>query len=128
METTGTMESKSKQDERRRHVRVTLIGPARFGSKAKSEHAVSAVLDNANQIGAGFHAKEPLGINEPVTVSMAFLDQQGMDQQEKLSGRVAWVKPWEKGFLIGVIWDQILTKEMNPRLYSLLDVMLKESA
>jgi len=27
-----------------------------------------------------------------------------------------------------VIWDQILTKEMNPRLYSLLDVMLKESA
>ena len=122
------MESKSKQDERRRHVRATLIGPARFGSKAKSEHGVSAVLDNANQIGAGFHAKEPLAINEPVTVCMAFLDQKGMDQQEKLSGRVAWVKPWEKGYLIGVIWDQILTKEMNPRLYSLLDVMLKESA
>ena len=59
---------------------------------------------------------------------LAFLDQKGMDQQEKLSGRVAWVKPWEKGYLIGVIWDQILTKEMNPRLYSLLDVMLKESA
>ena len=58
----GAVESKSKQDERRRHVRATLIGPARFGSKAKSEHAVSAVLDNANQIGAGFHAKEPLGI------------------------------------------------------------------
>lgn len=122
------MESKNKQDERRRHVRVTLIGPARFGSKAKSERAVSAVLDNANQIGGGFHAKEPLAINEQVTVCMAFLDQKGMDQQEKLSGQVAWVKPWEKGFLIGVVWDQVLTKEMNPRLYSLLDVMLKESA
>jgi len=122
------MESSSKQDERRRYVRVTLIGPARFGSKGKAERGISAVLDNANQIGAGFHAKESIGINEAVTVCMAFLDQKGMDQQEKLSGKVAWVKPWEKGFLIGVIWDQILTKEINPRLYSLLDVMLKESA
>lgn len=122
------MEPTSKRDERRRYIRVTLIGPARFGSKGKAERAISAVLDNANQIGAGFHAKEPLGANEAVTVCIAFLDQKGMEQQEKLSGRVAWVKPWEKGFLIGVVWDQIVTKEQNPRLYSFLDVMLKETA
>lgn len=122
------MDKTNKNDERRQAIRVTLIGPARFGPKGRAERAVSAVLDNANRIGAGFHAKEPLDAGESVTVAVAFLDQKDREQQEKLSGRIAWVKPWEKGFLIGVVWDHTVTKEKNPWLYDILDMTLKETA
>jgi hypothetical protein len=117
-----------KTDDRRRYVRATLVGSALVVRRGKSERVLTAVLDNANRIGAGLHAKDALDVNEPVTVSFAFLDQNKEEQQEKLSGNVAWVKPWEKGYLIGVVWEQIVTKEKNPWLYSYLDETLKQTA
>jgi hypothetical protein len=98
--------------ERRKLVRATLVGSALVSPKSGSK-AITAVLDNVNKVGAGLHAKEKLAISEKVTVSLAFLDSDRMEQQEKLDGTVAWVKPWEKGFLIGVVWDEIVTKEKN---------------
>jgi hypothetical protein len=81
-------------DDRRRSVRATLVGSALVVRRGKNERVVTAVLDNANRIGAGLHAKEALDVNEPVTVSFAFLDQKKVEQQEKLAGTIAWVKPW----------------------------------
>jgi hypothetical protein len=46
---------------------------------------------------------------------------------EKLDGKVAWMKPWEKGFLIGVIWDELVTKEKNRWLYYYLEETVKSS-
>ncbi|WP_447979242.1 PilZ domain-containing protein [Candidatus Nitrospira bockiana] len=122
------MADKTKTDERRRHRRVTLVGPALISAPSRSGRALSAVLDNANRLGAGFHAREQLQVNETVSVTIAFLDQEGDEQQEKLSGRVAWVRPWEKGYLIGIVWDQMITKEQNRWLYSYLNETLKETA
>lgn len=113
-------------DDRRRHARITLIGSALITPGNNSKRAFAAVLDNANRLGGGFHGKGALDSNENVIVSLAFLDHGGKEQQEKLSGRVAWVKSWEKGYLIGVVWDQIVTKEKNPWLFSYLDETLKE--
>ncbi|HJT19498.1 MAG TPA: PilZ domain-containing protein [Nitrospira sp.] len=98
--------------ERRKLVRATLVGSALVSPKSGSK-AITAVLDNVNKVGAGLHAKEKLALSEKITVSLAFLDSDRMEQQEKLDGTVAWVKPWEKGFLIGVVWDEIVTKEKN---------------
>ena len=122
------MDTALKTDDRRRYVRATLVGSALVVRRGKSERVLTAVLDNANRIGAGLHSKEALEASEPVTVSLAFLDQNKHEQQEKLSGNVAWVKPWEKGYLIGVVWEQIVTKEKNPWLYSYLDETLKQTA
>lgn len=117
-----------KSEDRRQHIRATLVGSALVGPKGQTGRALSAVLDNASRIGGGFHAKEQIGANEPVTVTIAFLDQNEMEQQEKLSGKVAWAKPWEKGFLIGVTWDEIVTKEKHPGLHAYLEAILKETA
>jgi len=122
------MEAPGKSDDRRRHLRTTLIGSALISRGRSAGRALTAVLDNANRLGAGLHAKEPVEVHEAVMVTFAFLDQHGKEQQEKVSGRVAWVKPWEKGFLIGVVWDQIVTSEKNPWLFLYLDEMLKETA
>jgi hypothetical protein len=116
-----------KPDERRRHLRITLVGAALFAPRSNAR-AMTAVVDNANRMGAGLHARESLPIHEPVTVSIAFLDQHGKAQQEKLPGTVAWVKPWEKGFLIGVVWDEVVTKEKNRYLAAYLEESLKETA
>ena len=123
------MESTPKtDDDRRRQNRVTLIGPALITSRSRPERALTAVLDNANRLGAGLHARESLEMNDMVSVTIAFLDQEGDEQQEKLTGTVAWVKPWERGYLIGVVWDQIVTKERNRWLFSYLNDTLKETA
>jgi len=115
-------------DDRRRSLRVRLTGAALIGRQGGKNGPVSAVLDNVNRIGAGLHAKQQLKSSETVTVSLAFLDQNGDEQQEKLPGKVAWTKTWEKGFLIGVVWDHIVTKDTNRWLWLYLDETLKETA
>jgi hypothetical protein len=118
----GTMAT----SERRRLVRSTLVGSALVSPKNGTK-AITAVLDNVNKVGAGLHAKEKMGVGEKVTVSLAFLDSDRVDQQEKLDGTVAWVKPWEKGFLIGVVWDELVTKEKNRWLYYYLEETMVSS-
>src|ERR1043165_5554297 len=112
--------------ERRKLVRATLVGSALVSPKAGAK-AITAVLDNVNEVGAGLHAKDKLLNGEKVTVSLAFLDSDQVEQQEKLDGTVAWVKPWEKGFLIGVVWDELDTKEKNKWLYYYFEETIKSS-
>ena len=113
--------------ERRKFVRATLVGSALVSPKSGGR-ACTAVLDNVNKIGAGLHTKDRFPSNEKVTVSLAFLDSDRVEQQEKLDGTVAWVRPWEKkGFLIGVVWDELVTKEKNRWLYYYLEETIKAS-
>ena len=111
-------------NERRKLVRATLVGSALVSPKGGGK-AITAVLDNVNKVGAGLHAKDKLLNTEKVTVSLAFLDSDQVEQQEKQDGTVAWVKPWEKGFLIGVVWDEVVTKEKNKWLYYYLEETIK---
>jgi hypothetical protein len=113
-------------NERRKFVRATLVGSALISPKSGAK-AVTAVLDNVNKVGAGLHTKEKLAMAQPVMVSLAFLDSDRVEQMEKLDGKVAWMKPWEKGFLIGVIWDELVTKEKNRWLYYYLEETVKSS-
>ena len=122
----GKASSVENPNERRKYVRATLIGSALVSPKGGGK-AFTAVLDNVNRLGAGLHAKEKLPTQEKVTVSLAFLDPDQVEQQEKLSGTVAWVKPWEKGYLIGVVWDELVTKEKNRWLYYYLEETLKST-
>ena len=117
----------STASERRRMVRATLVGSALVSPKSGAK-AITAVLDNVNRVGAGLHAKDKLPMAGKVTVSLAFLDSDQIEQQEKLEGTVAWVKPWEKGFLIGVVWDEVVTKEKNKWLYYYLEETIKSSS
>ena len=113
-------------NERRKLVRATLVGSALVSPKGGGK-AITAVLDNVNRVGAGLHAKDKLDNGEKVTVSLAFLDSDRVEQQEKLAGTVAWVKPWEKGFLIGVVWDEVVVKEKNKWLYYYLEETIKSA-
>lgn len=117
----------SATNERRKLVRATLVGSALVSPKSGAK-AITAVLDNVNRVGAGLHAKEKLMNGEKVTVSLAFLDADRVEQQEKLDGTVAWVKPWEKGHLIGVVWDEVVTKEKNKWLYYYLEETIKSTS
>jgi hypothetical protein len=112
--------------ERRKFVRATLVGSALVVPKSGTK-GFTAVLDNVNKIGAGLHSKEKLPVGEKITVSLAFLDPDKVEQQEKLGATVAWVKPWEKGFLLGVVWDELVTKETNRWLYYYLEETLRSS-
>lgn len=112
--------------ERRKYVRATLIGSA-LVSPQNGAKGFTAVLNNVNKIGAGLHSKETLPIGAKITVSLAFLDPDRVEQQEKLSATVAWAKPWEKGMLLGVVWDDLVTKEKNRWLYYYLEETLKST-
>jgi hypothetical protein len=114
--------------ERRRSPRVQLTGAALLASRRDPGRAFTAVLDNVNRMGAGFQAKEALDAGEGVTVSLAFVSPQDEDEKETLTGRVAWVKPWERGFLMGVVWDRTVSQGKNPRLASYLDDTLRDAS
>jgi hypothetical protein len=113
-------------NERRKYVRATLIGSALVSPQSGAK-GFTAVLNNVNKIGAGLHSKETLPVGDKIAVSLAFLDPDRVEQQEKLNATVAWVKPWEKGMLIGVVWDDLVTKEKNRWLYYYLEETLKST-
>lgn len=121
-------ETAYKGSERRRLPRIQLTGAALLASRREPGRAFTAVLDNVNRLGAGFQAKESLTPGEPVTVSLAFLNQQGDDEKETLVGRIAWAKPGERGFLMGVVWDRAVAKTANPFLASYLEDTLKDAS
>ncbi len=120
------MATETKSSERRRQARVTLVGSVLITPEGRPKEAQTAVLDNANRVGAGLHAPGEVHVKERVAVSIAFLDQEGDEQQEKLSGTVAWTKPWEKGHLIGVVWDEEVSPERHRWLHSYLSETLKD--
>ena len=64
------MGGSGRNGDRRRDLRATLVGSALVGPKGQAGRVVSAVLDNASRIGAGFHAREQLDVHEAVTVSI----------------------------------------------------------
>ncbi|MCX5725049.1 MAG: PilZ domain-containing protein [Nitrospirae bacterium] len=116
--------SSAATSERRQFVRATLVGSALISPKNGGK-ATTAVLDNVNRVGAGLRTKEKLPVAQAVTVSLAFLDADRAEQMERLAGKVAWVKPWEKGFLVGVVWDDLVTKEKNRWLSYYLEEAVK---
>lgn len=113
--------------ERRRMPRVQLTGAALVASRRDPGRAFMAVLDNVNRMGAGFQAKEALEPGEAVSVSLAFVSPRDEDEKETLAGRVAWVRSWERGFLMGVIWDGLVSRAANPRLSAYLDDTLRDT-
>ena len=121
------MTTKTTSSERRRLARVTLVGSVLLTPEGRPKDAQTAVLDNANRVGAGLHARGAVQIKEHVTVSIAFLDQEGDEQQEKLSGTVAWTKPWEKGYLIGIVWNEEVSPDRHRWLHSYLSETLKDA-
>ncbi|MCC2640331.1 MAG: exported protein of unknown function [Nitrospira sp.] len=122
----GRSDSTESANERRKYIRATLTGSA-LVSPQNGAKGFTAVLNNVNKIGAGLHSKDTLPVGDKVTVSLAFLDPDRVEQQEKLNATVAWVKPWEKGMLIGVVWDDLVTKEKNRWLYYYLEETLKST-
>jgi hypothetical protein len=98
-------------------------------NKAINGADLKAVLDNANRSGAGFRTNNSLHINDPVTVTMAFSNRDGGKGKEILLGKVRWVRNYgnkgTKGYLLGIAWDSIPTKESNPWLYNYLDITLR---
>lgn len=90
---------------------------------------LAAVLHNANRTGAGFETMKPLSLKDSVIIKMAFLDKYGGKGEEALGGRVQWVRnhtsKGTKGFLLGITWDSMPTKETTPLLYDYLDITIR---
>ena len=108
---------------------VSVHKTSKNGKQKINGADLKAVLHNANRIGAGFRTNKRIPINDPVTITMAFLDRDGEKGEETLSGRVQWVRDYTnkgtKGYLLGVAWDSIPTKESNPWLHNYLDITLR---
>ena len=99
------------------------------GKKGAGGGNLAAVLHNANRVGAGFETTKPLSVNDYVTIKMAFSDKHGGKAEEELGGRVQWVRSHTskgtKGFLLGITWGFMPTKETTPLLYDYLDITLR---
>ena len=101
--------------EKRTARRVTLTGTT-LVIPGSGGRAITAVVTNVSSTGAGLRVPEAIPPNEPVSVTMAFLDQAGTPTQEKLAGVVAWLAPSPRGFLVGLTWSQPLDPETHPAL------------
>src|SRR3972149_4460140 len=91
------------------------------GSDGGGGGAPRGLVPKVGEGGGGLGVPEAIPPNEPVSVTMAFLDHAGTPTQEKLAGIVAWMAPSPKGFLIGSTWDQTIDPETHPALAAYVD-------
>jgi hypothetical protein len=101
--------------EKRTARRVTLTGTTLVIPNSGGR-ALTAVVTNVSATGAGLRVPEAIAPNEPVTVTMAFLDHTGAPTQEKLAGMVAWLAPSPRGFLVGLTWSHPIDPDTHPAL------------
>ncbi len=122
------------EKETKPHTKLTkiLVSTHKTSSNGKqiiNGEDLTAVLDNANRSGAGLRTNNLLHVNDPVTITLAFSNRDGGKGQELLLGRVRWVRDYAnkgtKGYLLGIAWNSIPTKESNPWLYNYLDITLR---
>ena len=104
----------------RRFKRVPLVGTA-YISFLGDERVRQAMIENVNRTGIGLFSKDPLPLQKAVRLGIEFTSLDGRKKvREELRGTIVQVTPWNKVYIIGVEFNDIVTISNHPQLFTLI--------
>ncbi len=102
----------------RRSKRFPIFAIAEIVPAGEEEkETVSTMVDNISQHGIGLYSFSPLEKGTKVALRIKFINKDGSEKEDSLSGKIVWSMRYHDLYLIGIAFDNELSPQTNPSLY-----------
>lgn len=106
---------KEKTPVERQWHRYLFIGTAKI--KVGGERtSTSATISNISVSGIGLYSPKPIGKGKTVKLKISFIDGKGRVSEDTVEGKVDWQSKFKGIYLVGVLFNEELNVQNQPRL------------
>jgi hypothetical protein len=100
--------------ERQWH-RYQFIGTAKIRVRGERT-STTATISNISVSGMGLYAPKSIGKGKTVKLKVSFIDSKGRVADDTVEGKVDWQSKFKGVYLVGVLFDEELNMQNQPRL------------
>jgi hypothetical protein len=100
--------------ERQWH-RYQFIGTAKIRVRGERT-STAATISNISVSGIGLYAPKSIGKGKTVKLKISFIDSKGRISDDTVEGKVDWQSKFKGVYLVGVLFDEELNMQNQPRL------------
>jgi hypothetical protein len=109
-----TNRKKTTPMERQWH-RYQFIGTAKIRVRGERT-STTATIANISVSGIGLYSPKSVGKGKTVKLKVSFIDRKGKISDDTVEGKVDWQSKFRGIYLVGVLFDQELNMQNQPRL------------
>ncbi len=86
---------------------------------------ITAMVDNFSLTGMGLYCLHPVKVDTPVEAMIKFVTKEGLQDSDRIKGKVVWTIRHNDIYMMGVAFDSPLSEEDHPNLFSLYHSLLE---
>jgi hypothetical protein len=101
--------------EERKWYRYQFFGKANV-KVPKEKPTIETTIANISFSGIGLYSAQTIGKGKKVNITISFVDRKGKIVEDATTGTVDWQKKFRNMYLIGILFDQELNIDEQPRL------------
>ena len=101
--------------EERKWYRYQFFGKATVKAP-KEKPTIETTIANISFSGIGLYARQTIGKGKKVKITISFVDRKGKIAEDSTTGTVDWQKKFRNMYLIGILFDQELNIDEQPKL------------
>lgn len=101
--------------EERKWYRYQFFGKATVKAP-KEKSTLETTVANISFSGIGLYSAKTIGKGNKVEITISFVDRKGKIVEDFTTGTVDWQKKFSNMYLIGILFDQELNIDEQPRL------------
>lgn len=106
---------KKKTPVERQWHRYLFIGTAKI--RVRGERAsTAATISNISVSGIGLYSPKSVGKGKTVKLKVSFIDSKGRVSDDTVEGKVDWQSKFKGIYLVGVLFNEELNMQNQPRL------------
>jgi hypothetical protein len=106
---------KKKTPVERQWHRYQFIGTAKIRVRGERT-STSATISNISVSGIGLYSPKSVGTGKTVKLKVSFIDSKGRVSDDAVEGKVDWQSKFRGIYLIGILFDEELNMQNQPRL------------
>ena len=101
--------------EERKWYRYQFFGKASV-KDSKENLPIETTIANISFSGIGLYSGKAIGKGKKVKITISFVDRKGKIVEDSTTGTVDWQKKFRNMYLIGILFDQELNIDEQPKL------------
>jgi hypothetical protein len=114
---------KKKTPMERQWHRYQFIGTAKIRVRGERT-STSATISNISVSGICLYSSKSIGKGKSVKLKVSFIDGKGRVADDAVEGKVDWQSKFKDIYLVGVLFDEELNMQNQPRLFGHLSWLI----
>jgi len=95
--------------------RYLFIGTAKIRVRGERT-STAATISNISFSGMGLYSPKSIGTGKTVKLKVSFIDRKGSVSDDTVEGKVDWQSKFRGVYLVGILFDEELNVQNQPRL------------